>query len=300
MTTKKIKIIMIDAFKSEYLKYAPYLSSLTEKYQWGELKMPIGHWGGVEIFFRGKSDKLALFQKKEKSSLRWTKKFFWFERLFGRKSIDVLINFPRFILGYELFKIGKIPISQLWKFDFCVKKPIQNSDVEYEYIGELDKVSHEYGTESEQTIRTIKKIDKNISKKEFDIIFSDHGMIDIKKTISVPLSENCFIDSDMARYWGNKEELNRIKKQLPMKNGKITDWENKSYGGLIFIVKPGILILPNYWQGNKPAKAMHGYYGDNKELNGIYIINKQGNKKNLKVEELHNILNEFGRKIGRK
>ena len=285
---------MIDAFKSEYLKHAPYLSSLTKKYQWGELKMPIGHWGGIEIFFKGKSEKLALFHKKEKSSLRWIKKFAWIEKLFGRIAIDVLINLPRFILGDELFRTGKIPLNQLWKFDFCVKKQLQDSkDIEYEYIGELDKIAHEYGIKSEQTINAIKRVDDRISKEDFDIIFSDHGMIDVKKTISVPLNENCFIDSDMARYWGDKEELTEIKKKLPMKDGKIVNWKNKSYGDLIFIVKPGILILPNYWQGDKPAKAMHGYYGNNREINGIYIIKKQGKKKNLGVEELHNILNKF-------
>ncbi|MDO8528351.1 MAG: hypothetical protein Q7S06_00475 [Nanoarchaeota archaeon] len=298
-----IKIIMIDAFKEEYLNYAPYLSSLTKKYQWGELKMPIGHWGGVEVFFHGKSDKLALFQKKEKSSLKWTKKFAWLEKLFGRTAIDALINFPRFILGYELFKTGKVPINQLGKFDFCVKEPLYSSkEIEFEYIGDLDNVAHRYGTKSQRTIDTIKKVDEKISKEDFDIIFSDHGMIDVKKTINVPLSENCFIDSDMARYWGNEEELNEIKKRLPMKDGKIIDWKDKSYGDLIFIVKPGILILPNYWQGKQPAKAMHGYYGDNKELNGIYIIKKQGNRKNLGVEELHEILNKMKEeeKIGRK
>ena len=292
--SKKIKIIMIDALKSEYLKYASYLSSLTKKYQWGELKMPIGHWGGVEIFFKGESEKLALFHKKEKSSLRWIKKFSWIEKLFGRIAIDVLINLPRFILGDELFRTGKIPINQLWKFDFCIKKPLYNlKDIEYEYIGDLDEISHKYGTKSEEMINAIKRVDERISKEDFDIIFSDHGMIDIKKTISVPISENCFIDSDMARYWGNPEELNEIKKKLLMKEGKIINWKDKSYGNLIFIVKPGILILPNYWQGNQSVRAMHGYYGNNKEINGIYIIKKQGKKKNLKVEELHNILTKF-------
>lgn len=289
-----MKIIMIDAFKSEYLKHSPYLSSLTKKYQHGELKMPIGHWGGVEIFFRGKSNKLSLFQKKENSSLRWTKHFSWLEKLFGRNFIDALINFPRFLKGYELFRTGKVPIKQLWKFDFCVKKPLHNSkDIEFEYIGELDKISHQYGTESKETAQAIKKVDDRLSREDFDIIFSDHGMIDIKKIVSVPFSKNCFIDSDMARYWGNEEELREIKKRLPLEDGKIINWEDKSYGELIFIVKPEILILPNYWQGKKPAKAMHGYYGNNKELNGIYIIKKQGSKKNIKVEELHNILNQM-------
>ncbi len=257
--------------------------------------MPAGHWGGVEIFFKGNSEKLALFHKKEKSSLKWIKHFSWAEKLpFGRTAIDVIINIPRVFRGYELFKTGNVPLRQLWKFDFCVKKPLYNSrEVEFEHIGELDKAAHEYGTKSEQTIMTIKKVDEKLSKEDFDIIFSDHGMIDIKKIITVPVSKNCFIDSDMARYWGNAEELNEIKKKLPLGEGKIINWKNKSYGELIFMAKPGILILPNYWQGNKQAKAMHGYYGDNKELNGIYIIKRQGEKKDLEVKELHKIFREM-------
>ena len=281
---------MIDAFKEEYLKHAPYLSSLTKNNQWGGLKMTTGHCGGVEIFFHGKSDKLALFQKKEKSSLKWIKYFSWVEKIFGRTAIDSMINFPRLLKKHELFRTGKIPLRQIWKFDFCIKKPFNDiKGVEFEYIKDIDSVAHKYGTKSKEIINTIKRIDERLSKENFDIIFSDHGMIDIKKIISVPISRNCFIDSDMARYWGNKEELEEIKKKLPLKEGNIIEWENKSYGDLIFIAKQGNLILPNFWQGNQPVKAMHGYYGNNKEINGIYIIKKQGKKKNLNVEELHKI-----------
>ncbi len=148
---------MIDAFKPEYLKYAPYLSLLTKNYQWGKLEMPAGHWGGVEIFFKGNSEKLALFHKKEKSSLKWIKHFSWAEKLpFGRTAIDVIINIPRVFRGYELFKTGNVPLRQLWKFDFCVKKPLNNfKNIEYKYIGELDETAHEQETKSKETIKTI-------------------------------------------------------------------------------------------------------------------------------------------------
>ena len=70
MARKKLKVIMIDGFKPSYLEHAPYLRSLSEKLQWGELEMPPGHWGGVEVLFRGKSDILAVFYRSNKSSFR--------------------------------------------------------------------------------------------------------------------------------------------------------------------------------------------------------------------------------------
>ena len=295
---------MIDAFKLEYLKYAPYLSSLTKKYQWGELEMPLGHWGGMEIFFNGKSDKLALMCKSEKSSLKWTKKFYWLEKLGkgGRFILDCLINFIRLLKRQELFKTGEIPLKRLYKFDFFVGKPLfHNLPVKYFYIGDLDRIGHKHGTKGKEIIDAVKKVDKRLSRKDFDIILSDHGMSDIKEIISVPETENCFIDSDMARYWGNAEKLKEIEKMLPLKFGKVIQWPNKRDGDLIFLADTGVLISPNYWQGNKLVKAMHGYDGKDKEMKAFYIIKEQSRdkdrgkdedkdrRKDLKVEELHKL-----------
>ena len=300
---KKLKVIMIDAFKLEYLKYAPYLSSLTKKYEWGQLEMPSGHWGGMEVFFRGKSDKLALMYRSERSSLRWTRNFYWMENFGepGRLLITCLINFIRLLKKKELFRIGQIPLKKLYKFDFSIGKSLfYNLPVEFFYIGDLDKVGHEYGTKSREIINAIRKLDNELSKRDFDIILSDHGMSDIKEIISVPETEDCFIDSDMARYWGNSEKLEEIKKRLPLQFGRIIEWPNKKYGELIFLANTGVLISPNYWQGNKIVKAMHGYNGKSKEIKAFYIIKNKGEKKNLKVGELHKIFREKleNRKIG--
>lgn len=277
---------MIDAFKPEYLRYAPYLNSLTKEKQWGELEMPSGHGGGMEIFFRGKSDKLATFYKKQNSSLNWIKYFIWAERLgdSGRYCIDCIINILRFISGKELHRTGKIPLKQLCEMEMVDSKEFcKNLEIDYVYIKDLDGAGHKYGTKSDKIIRIIKKIDEKISKMNFDIILSDHGMIDIKKTISVPITKDCIIDSDMARYWGKKPDFNS-------EDGKWIEWGNKEYGDFIFLANPGVLIFPNFWDSKEPSKAMHGYDGKHKDMKGIYILNKAGREKNLKVEHLHNIL----------
>lgn len=288
-----MKTIMIDGFKSEYLQYAPYLDSLTKKYQWGELEVPMGHWGMEEILFKGNSNKIALFYKTENSSLRWTKYFSWLENFgdFGRLIIDSIINSIRLIKRQELFRTGRIPLNQLWKFDFCIDKHFSKiKGIERKYFNELDATAHKYGTKSKEVIKAIKKIDKKISKEEFDLIYSDHGMMDIIKEISVPISENCFIDSDMARYWGNEEGMEKIKEKLSLKDGKIIQGVDKRFGDLIFLVNTGVLISPNFWQGNEKAKAMHGYDGKHKDMKGVYILKKQGKQKNIDVKMLHEII----------
>jgi hypothetical protein len=283
-----MKIIMIDAFKPEYLKYAPYLSSLTRENQWGEVEMPLGFEGGMETFFKGESDKLALFYRKENSSLKFIKYFSFLEKFgkAGRFVIDSIVNLPRFLRGQAIFKTGNIPLKRLWKFDFSVKIPFHKiPNVKYEYIGELDRIGHEYGTKSKEIILAVKKIDERLSKKKFDIILSDHGMMDVKKLISVPETEDCLIDSTFARYWGRNPDFNS-------EYGEWIEVEDKRYGEYIFLANPGVLIFPNYWQKKNPVKAMHGYSPKCKDMNAIYILNSKGKKKDIKVEELHKIFLE--------
>jgi hypothetical protein len=293
---KKLRVIMIDGFKEDYLKYAPYLKSLTNRLQWGYLEMPPGHWGGVEIFFNGKSNILAVFCKSKNSSLRFMKYFQWLEKFnrFKRIFVDILINLPRFIKREELFKTGNIPLSQLYKFEISIKKhPAKRKDVDFVYFGELDNLAHKQGIESRKIKDAIRRIDKEISKIKFDIIFSDHGMVDVKERVSVPWFKDCFIDGDMARYWGKESDLKKIRENLPLDKGKIVEWSDKKFGDLIFIANTGILIYPNFWDGKNPSKAMHGYDGKHKEMKAFYIINKESGRKDLKVVELHKIFKEM-------
>lgn len=289
---KKVKVIMIDAFRPEYLNYAPYLASLTNKFQWGELEMPIGHGGGIETFFRGESKVLATFYKKENSSLRWIRSFIFLEKFgkIGRLVIDCLINFLRFVEGKELHKTGKIPLRQLWKMEMNdSKKAYKNLEIEYFYISELDKVGHKYGPESEEIRKAVREVDRKISTMNFDMIFSDHGMMEVKKVVSIPETEDCMIESDMARFWGKKPVIK-------IKEGKWIEWPDKSYGDYIFLANPGVLIFPNYWNYSK-IKGMHGYDGKTPEMKGIYIIKREGKRKDLRVRELHLILKEMLKKL---
>jgi predicted AlkP superfamily pyrophosphatase or phosphodiesterase len=286
---KRKTIICIDSFKLDYLKHAPYLSSLTKKYQHGRLYFPLGFWGGMETFFTGSSKILAFYYFSKDSSLKWTKRFVWL----GKLPLNCMINFIRLLRREELFFTYNIPLNKLWMFDTAVKKPLHRRlNINYIHFGRLDRIAHKYGTTSDKTIACIKRIDKKLSKMKFDLLMSDHGMVDVKEIIKVPESRICFLDGTLARYWGSKAELDGIKKKLPLNKGKIITWPDKSYGELIFLANPGMLILPNYWQGKNPCKGMHGYSPSCKETQGFYIIKQEGKRKDLKISELKNLLKQ--------
>jgi hypothetical protein len=79
------------------------------------------------------------------------------------------------------------------------------------------------------------------------------------------------LDSTTARFWFKEDNAKRkIAAMLEgLNGGKIMSKENlkickanfnhTKYGELIWIADGGILILPNFWQGNSPVRGMHGY-----------------------------------------
>ena len=271
-----MKVICIDAFKLEYLEFAPFLKSLTEKNQYGKLKVPLGYEGGMDIFFNGRSDILAMFYKSENSSLKWTKYFSFLPRII----LDVLINLQRLLKNNRrFFRTYNIPKNKIFNFETAVNKvPGQYINFEYELIEELDKISHMYGTKSKETEDCVKRIDERLSKEDFDIVMSDHGMVDVKEVINVSITNDCFIDGVMARYWGECPKL-------PLDKGKFIKTDKK-WGDCVFLANPGVLICPNFFTNNE-IKGMHGY-GSNCE--GFYIIKKEGKRKDLDIKNLHKLL----------
>src|SRR3989344_2502045 len=244
-------IIMLDSFKPEYVEYTNYLKEKIKEFQHGELETPLGFWGGMDIFFHGSSDKLAFFYLTERSSWKWMKNFLWLGKI-NRFLFYVLLNLWNVAKGNELFRTNNIPLEKFHLFDTDVKKPL-HKDVNIKYISfhELDGIAHKYGTKSQEVIEEVKRLNKILSEMEWDMIMSDHGMLDIKEFVSVPETEKCFIDSTLARYWGEKPE------GIPLDKCKLIKWDKK-YGDWIYLANPGICFLPNYWQ-TKECKGMHGY-----------------------------------------
>ncbi|MGV8151629.1 MAG: alkaline phosphatase family protein, partial [Candidatus Nanoarchaeia archaeon] len=164
-------------------------------------------------------------------------------------------------------------------FEKSIKLLKKNPDICYIHFFSTDNLVHRLGTVSPRTRELIKILDDYVKEianyADKLLIFSDHGMTDIKETIDIWNLINkeslefgkdylMFLDSTLARFWTfNKNAEKKIKLLLEKtKKGKLYTFKNKTihkrFGNLIFQLNPGITINPNFYQ-DVPDKATHGY-----------------------------------------
>jgi hypothetical protein len=174
-------------------------------------------------------------------------------------------------------------------------------DLLFLHIGDLDAAGHRYGPDSPERRATLLRIDQALASlyehfSEPDIlILGDHGMVQVSRHLSladtlagIPLQQNrdyyCFLDSTMARFWlkrsANRHILLQHLARLP--HGHVlSEIECERYGlatgkndfaEVIFLADPGVLILPNYFQGRHPVQGMHGYAPECSQQQGIFIV----------------------------
>lgn len=109
------------------------------------------------------------------------------------------------------------------------------------------------------------------------IVMSDHGMSFVKKWHNLrPLLDKLqedvlfFLDSTMARFWfqnqSQKEKVADVLKSLSY--GKILTSQEMAalkaptdprYGEIVFALDEGHVLCPDFWNGRKKVKGMHGY-----------------------------------------
>jgi len=177
-----------------------------------------------------------------------------------------------------------------------------------------DKAGHKFGAKSKQYYESIKNLDSLTEKtvKSFlgknpeskVVLWSDHGMIDIKKYVnmnSFPASAFAFFGGTTASFWPkDKKEEAKIKSELnKLKFGKIIKNDEREklgippgeeHGKIIFAMNSGNMIFPNYYESkNEKFKAMHGF-APCKEQNGFLIINQKTKIKKAKMHEALRII----------
>lgn len=179
-----------------------------------------------------------------------------------------------------------------------------DSDVKVVRLLDLDTASHRFGLETEPTLRILKRTDELVEGivsrwRERDpelavLCFADHGMISVKGSVDVagaltesglrPLRDfGMFLDSTMARFWGGEAILANVRNVLEkLHYGKILSDEQRlrymipdsaSWGQLIFLLEPGLVIRPSFFDREGQPKAMHGYDPTTLGLETIAILN---------------------------
>ena len=173
------------------------------------------------------------------------------------------------------------------------------------HIGDLDRVGHEHGPDSEEIRTALKRVDKGIerivkvAKERFEevhlVIMGDHGMMEVQRHLDIraelkklpfKLEKDylVFLDSTMARFWLFSDMAESLIVDLldNIEGGHILEQEEKDkyhlnyshnkFGDIIFLVDPGVLIFPNFYQSKKPVKGMHGYAPETPEQQSALLI----------------------------
>jgi len=159
-------------------------------------------------------------------------------------------------------------------------------------LGALDKLGHKYGPESKKVARKVLEIDEFITRfaekssqpkeKIYFIIFSDHGMSPVHKTVNIlemlkkiPAKRESdyflFLNSTVVSFWFNNQRTKRLIFDMLRENvfGEVLDEVklknleiNKvgsEYGELLFALKEGNVFFPDFYRRHTPPKGMHGY-----------------------------------------
>ena len=189
-------------------------------------------------------------------------------------------------------------------------------DVYILHLWDIDKYGHHYGPGSPELTAKIREQDEliRIIVAEFSlasdniVIWSDHGMLNVHKHLNIesklPRFRDgyiYFLDSTMARFWffneGKRDEIIRILDDIGYghrltddeKKGFRIDFGHTRYGEEIFVVNPGVLLYPNFFQ-KQPVKGMHGYDLSDRGEWGFFIVNHKTKPSGTVMDLLPTIL----------
>jgi len=195
------------------------------------------------------------------------------------------------------------------------------SRVLFLYTAELDALMHRLGTSHTEVTRKLEDYERWVrlllekaGKSGRDttfFLFSDHGMTDVHSVVDLRAQVNkwgyrtgrdflAFYDSTMARFWCNPALRGGLAKNLEDTGwGKVLSKEelealgcwftDDSYGELIFLLRPGHLIVPSY-MGRERVAAMHGYDPADCSSRGCFYSNDPKSRLPRSILDLKSLL----------
>ena len=207
----------------------------------------------------------------------------------------------------KAMKLAFFKKDDLSNFKALKRAAARNYDLIYCHIWNLDSLQHKYGIKSKEAVSHIKFIDESVedlvecAKKRDDklniIIFSDHGMTPVNRTIDAlsiikDYDAEYFLGSTMVQVWlKDISRKNDIRDKFLKAGCLVYDEKNikelkipykrEFVGDLLIAAKPGCQFYPDFFRKDKNALAMHGYAVKNRDLDGIFIVNGPNIKKGV-------------------
>ena len=173
------------------------------------------------------------------------------------------------------------------------------------YMASMDALLHNVGKESSQVTDKLKWYEEklrtlmSVANEKYDevrlFVCSDHGMATVYKNLNLMGEVEALglvfgkdyvatYDSTMGRFWfHNAQAKQKIVDFLTsFKGGKILsneelkrvgcDFEESQYGELIYLMDPGVMIVPSH-MGEQPITGMHGYHPDDADSDAVLLSN---------------------------
>ena len=203
------------------------------------------------------------------------------------------IGYPEIGRDYDVYKESK--------------EAVKEHQLTISFFSELDSIEHWHGKDSVEVNKKLNELSGFVNNlvtlfKENNpggniIIFSDHGMSRVEKIINVEskvkgiglrdgIDYLSFYDATMARFWFFNEEskmkiidqLGTIEEGRMLQNSELKkaglNFKDRTFGDLIFATKPGVMIFPNYFQGKKLFRAVHGHCPPSQDEYAFFITDK--------------------------
>ncbi len=171
------------------------------------------------------------------------------------------------------------------------------------YTAVIDAFLHEHVGDASVVGAALKDLEAKISRvvarahdsySEVDLlIFSDHGMAETKGEVDLmdaigtlglthEKDNLAFYDSTMGRFWfGNERARTDVAELLEnMDGGSVLSdddlrregvfFDDRRYGELVFLMDPGMLIVPSY-MGARAPRGMHGFTPDHEDSDAVLM-----------------------------
>jgi hypothetical protein len=177
----------------------------------------------------------------------------------------------------------------------------------YAAFGSLDAIMHARGNagpdvtalvrDFDQRIRRLLELAEGLYDEVSWYVFTDHGMHTVERVCDLQAEVNAlgltfgsdyvaFYDSTMLRFWFHNEgarrrvtgllehhPLGRILSEDELRRRGVF-FPDAMYGELIFLVQPGVLVIPGF-MGARPIAGMHGYDPDSPDSAAAISANRK-------------------------